>query len=313
MPALGLLPARGKQQRQPPRHTATTASMQHFAFKTQAYQLMTVVLQAWTKLPLLGAFVSVQYVISPAHLPTSAHHGIPLTHQPGYPNPPHLSSPRLGPFTDIGYVEYYDQGGSPSAPIFWILAVALIINALFPAALLVSTNARSRRAIAVVDATLDMIYSAAFFLTMLLSAVFAAALPSSDPLQVISPSAHIIFVCRAIEASALDLKVRRRRALRSNDSGRGSSQRRGSTRTSMALTGQMESSLALPLWKGVHCAALALSAVAVALFVRCSDRYPLGAIPGPCAPCVCSDAFVLEGCPYHAELKESFYGLADEG
>ena len=80
----------------------------------------------------------------------------------------------------------------------------------------------------------------------------------------------------------------------------------------MALTGRVED--ALPLWKGARFAATALGAVAAALGARCADRYPLlSAIPGPCAPCVCSDAGVLQGCPYHAELSEPVLWISGRG
>ena len=49
---------------------------------------------------------------------------------------------------------------------------------------------------------------------------------------------------------------------------------------------------------------IGLGVVAVALGVKCTDRYPLESIPGTCAPCVCSSAGILEGCPYHAELMD---------
>ena len=65
--------------------------------------------------------------------------------------------------------------GSPSAPIFWVIFVALIINASYPAVLLVQRNARwNRRAVAVVDAVLDLIYSAVFMVSMLRSILFVS-------------------------------------------------------------------------------------------------------------------------------------------
>ena len=253
---------------------------EYFGLKVQASQLLSVVLQAWTRLPLLGAFVSVH--------------------------------PRLGPFADIGYVEYYDEGGSPSAPIFWTIFAALVVNALYPAVLLVQRDAFwSRRAVAVAAAALDLVYSAVFFFAMLTNGVFAAALPIW-PLATLSlfyPTVHVVFVCRAIEAAAADLAARARRAV---GAATANGERRASTRTAMALTGRVED--ALPLWKGARFAAVALGAVAAALGARCADRYPLlSALPGPCAPCVCSDAGVLRGCPYHAELSDPILWISGRG
>lgn len=253
---------------------------EYFGLKVQASQLLSVVLQAWTRLPLLGAFVSVH--------------------------------PRLGPFADLGFVEYYDEGGSPSAPIFWTIFAALVVNALYPAVLLVQRDAFwSRRAVAVVDAALDLVYSAVFFFAMLTNGVFAAALPIW-PLATLSlfyPTVHVVFVCRAIEAAAADLAARARRAV---GAATANGERRASTRTAMALTGRVED--ALPLWKGARFAAVALGAVAAALGARCADRYPLlSALPGPCAPCVCSDAGVLRGCPYHAELSDPILWISGRG
>ena len=76
----------------------------------------------------------------------------------------------------------------------------------------------------------------------------------------------------------------------------------------MALTGVGSH---LPLWKGARFATLAFAAVAVALLALNADRYPLGTIPGPCAPCVCDDAGVLKACPYHAELKDPVLWIGD--
>jgi len=262
----------------------------YFALKVQVSQMMSVVLQAWTKLPLLGAFVSVH--------------------------------PRLGPVSDIGYVEYYDKGGSPSAPIFWTILAALIVNAIYPMVLLVQRDAFwNRRAVAVVDGMLDLIFGQVFFFTMLLNGMFSAALPTT-PIAMLSlfyPTIHVVFCACAIEEAAADLKARKRRresatARKRGESSFSRSESMVSSRTSMAVTGRVRKTDALPLWKGLRFGAVALGAVAVALFALCHDRYPLlAAIPGPCAPCICNDARVLTGCPYHAELKESFLWIGERG
>ena len=69
------------------------------------------------------------------------------------------------------------------------------------------------------------------------------------------------------------------------------------------VSGQVED--ALPVWKGGRFAAVGLGVMALALATQCRDRYPIvPAPPGPCAPCVCSDEGVLQGCPFHAEIKD---------
>ena len=94
----------------------------------QASQLFTVCLQASTKLPFLGAFVSVH--------------------------------PRVGPMHDIGFIEYYDSGGRSSAPQYWIFFSVVVVNAIYPALLLVQRDAfMSRSLVANVDAALDITYS----------------------------------------------------------------------------------------------------------------------------------------------------------
>ena len=252
----------------------------YFGLKVRGTQLLSITLQAWTKLPLLGAFVSVH--------------------------------PRLGPFAHLGAVEYYDEGGSPSAPIFWVVFAALVVNALYPAVLLAQRDAFwSRGAVAFVDAGLDLVYSAVFFFAMLTNGMFAAAFPIW-PLRTLSlfyPTAHVVFVCRAIEASEADLAARRQRA----HDVEGNAEHRIRARTMMALTGRVAAKNTLSLWKGARFVASALGVVAVALVVRCTDRYPLGSIPGPCAPCVCSDAGVLQGCPYHAELTDQILWISGRG
>jgi len=66
----------------------------------QVLQFFAVVLQSWTKLPLMGAFVSV--------------------------------NPRLGPTADLGVIEYTGDMGAPSAPFFWIIFAALVVNGTLP-------------------------------------------------------------------------------------------------------------------------------------------------------------------------------------
>lgn len=154
-------------------------AIQHLALKVEAWELTAVVLQSWTKLPLLGVFVSVQYVSQPCppFLDRTPH----ATTEPNVPvctsSPPLSSSPRIGPLSDLGVVEYYDKGGVASAPIFWVILAALVVNAIVPAVLLTKRQARVRRAFAVVEASLDLIYSTFFTLTMLLSGCLSAALP----------------------------------------------------------------------------------------------------------------------------------------
>ena len=88
--------------------------------------------------------------------------------------------------------------------------------------------------------------------------------------------------------------------------------RKATIRTQMALTGKVDD--ALPLWKGARFAATAGLAIAVALITKCADRYPLiSEIPGSCAPCVCNEAGVLKGCPYHAELTDAFLWISGRG
>ena len=77
------------------------------------------------------------------------------------------------------------------------------------------------------------------------------------------------------------------------------------------MSGHVET--ALPVWKGVRFAAVALCVVLVSLLTLCTDRYPLGTVPGPCGPCVCSDAGVLLDCRYHAELKDPFLWISWRG
>ena len=177
---------------------------------------------------------------------------------------------------------------------------ALVANALYPAALLVQHDAAlNRRAVAVFDAVLDTVFAQVFFYAMIKNFCIAAAFPTDlmPSLSLFYPTAHVVFVCRAIEVAAADLAARKRRA------GDGKDARKASMRTAMALTGRVDN--ALSLWKGARFAIVALGVVAAALFVKCADRYPLlDDIPGPCAPCVCSDAGVLKGCPYHAELND---------
>ena len=72
--------------------------------KVQGSQLCAVALQAYTRLPLLGAFVSVH--------------------------------PRVGPVEDIGVVEYTVDMGSSSEPYWWVIFIAIVVNVFYPAVLL---------------------------------------------------------------------------------------------------------------------------------------------------------------------------------
>ena len=152
-------------------------SLQFFALKVQVSQMMSVVLQAWTKLPLHGAFVSVH----PRVGPISGEGGLqnePRAATPCARAPPTVpSTPARRPrYIDIGYVEYYDEGGSPSYPIFWTMLAALIVNAIYPMVLLVQRDAFwNRRAVAAVDAMLDLVFGQVFFFTMLLNGMFRSA------------------------------------------------------------------------------------------------------------------------------------------
>ena len=140
--------------------------------------------------------------------------------------------------------------------------------------------------------------------------IFAAVLPTApmDVLALFYPVVHAVFVCTSIELASADLHVRKKQALRRQHS---ATHRRSTRRTLMAVTGQVKN--ALPLWKGMRFAIVAITVVALAIVTQCRDRYPIiDKVPGGCAPCVCSDG-VLKGCPFHAEMNDPFIFVNGRG
>ena len=112
-------------------------------------------------------------------------------------------------------------------------------------------------------------------------------------------------MCRVVEEEAAHLKAQQKRVSVIVSS------KKATARAAMALAGRVETPV--PLWKAARFAMLGLGAVAVALALGCADRYPLSSIPGSCAPCVCNEAGVLQGCPYHAELKDPVLWISGRG
>ena len=164
----------------------------------------------------------------------------------------------------------------------------------------------SRNAVAFFDAGLDLVYSAVFLYMMSNNGLIGGAFPYK-PMEVVSlfwPTAHIVFVCRAIEEAAVDLQARKKRA-----SAAPNNQRRNTSRTVMALSGRVEP---LSRWGSVRFVLVAGSIVAAVLLLRCGDRYPLGTIPGSCAPCVCENG-VLLNCRYHAEISDPVLWINGRG
>ena len=133
------------------------------------------------------------------------------------------------------------------------------------------------------------------------------------------PLMHVFFVCRSMEESAVSRVQRKSRAQRSMmaetpevqqgaaaitlpeaKSGR---ERELSIGDKMALTGKAP---ALPVSKAIVHAVLAVMAVVVIMVTTCQDRYPFKNDLGPCSPCHCNEAMVMQHCSLSAKMRDPF-------
>ena len=193
---------------------------------------------------------------------------------------------------------------------FWCFATILLFNATYPALMLTRTGWRT--SIALVDIGLDLNYGLCYGCTMLAAGNFLRVLPTGalEFLSMLMPVTHILFVCRSIQGHALEQVAGATETPETQDVHTvtaTSEGRRALTRLESTLepsqnedqndtvhTGERK----LPLSKAVWSAVLSLTAIAVVLVAKCRDRYPfindLGL--GPCAPCFCDEAMVLQYC-----------------
>lgn len=146
----------------------------YYRWKILGLQYVTVLLQAGTKLPELGALVW-----------TQSH------------------------FQDNALV---DLKGAPSAPAFWFFVIMISFNAVYPGALYyyaarrssVTRNADTTAALC--DVTLDLAYSIGWIFVTKQFLRFCRWTPVEffSSLGLFTPVVHLLFTCRAVEAAAAD-------------------------------------------------------------------------------------------------------------
>jgi hypothetical protein len=142
----------------------------YYRWKILGLQYATVILQAFAKLPEMGALVS-----------TQSHFG------------------------DNAVV---DLKGAPSPPAYWFFFVMLTINALYPGALYYYAARSSSRdadtVAALCDVTLDLSYSMGWvFVTKQFFRLCRwTPVEVFQTLGLFTPCVHLLFTCRAVEAAA---------------------------------------------------------------------------------------------------------------
>jgi hypothetical protein len=137
-----------------------------FVWKVVALQLVTIMLQAMTKLEILGMAVAMEGA----------------------------SYAYLGAYAVL------------FKPLYWAFVCALVLNAIYPAVLLRSKRFRLQRdAVAATDLLLDMIYFLAFFLSMYAAGGAAQIVPTTPILyaSMLWPLVHVVTTARAIETAAV--------------------------------------------------------------------------------------------------------------
>ena len=144
----------------------------YYRWKILGLQYMTVLLQAGTKLPDMGALVW-----------TESH------------------------FRDaLGA----DLPGAPSAPAFWFFVVMLAFNSLYPGALYYYAARSSAPnvdiVVALCDVTLDLSYSVGWIFVTKQFIRFCRWTPVEflSSMGLFTPVVHLLFTCRAVEAAAAD-------------------------------------------------------------------------------------------------------------
>ena len=144
----------------------------YYRWKILGLQYLTILLQAVTKLPDVGALVWTQ--------------------------------------SHFQYSPLVDLGGAPSAPAYWFFFIMLAINSLYPGALYyyaARSSSRSTDTVAALcDVTLDLSYSFGWIFVTKQFVRFCRWTPTSflDSLGLFTPVVHLLFTCRAVEAAAAD-------------------------------------------------------------------------------------------------------------
>ena len=144
----------------------------YYRWKILGLQYLTIVLQAATKLPDIGALVW-----------TESHF-------------------RENPIVDFS--------GAPSAPTYWFFVIMLAFNAIYPGALYYYAAGSSAPAVnrtaALCDVTLDLSYSLGWVLVTKQFMRFCRWTPVTffGSLGLFTPVVHLLFTCRAVEAAAAD-------------------------------------------------------------------------------------------------------------
>ena len=144
----------------------------YYRWKVLGLQYLTIVLQAATKLPDIGALVWTE------------------------------SRFRENPIVDFS--------AAPSAPTYWFFVIMLVFNAIYPGALYYYASGSSaptvNRTAALCDVTLDLSYSLAWVLVTKQFMRFCRWTPVTffGSLGLFTPVVHLLFTCRAVEAAAAD-------------------------------------------------------------------------------------------------------------
>jgi len=141
-----------------------------YVWKVAALQLVTIVLQATTKIELLGMAVAMEGAVDPA----------------------------------------FDPYGIVFKPMYWVFNYALMLNVVYPTVLLRSTRYRLQRdVVAAIDVLLDMIYFLAFCCSMYAAAGFPQYYTTAPFLyaSILWPLVHVVATARAIETAAVQRRA----------------------------------------------------------------------------------------------------------
>jgi hypothetical protein len=244
-----------------------------FVHKTAAMQLTAVVLQATAKLSAFGSAVAMEGALGPTW--------------------------EWAEWAGLNWV------GLALKPLYWLLFLALVVNATVPFALLRCKRLSLQRdAVAALDVILDLVYFVTYFYSMGLVQAYPTVLPSA-PYEYLScfwPLLHCVKVARSIEAAEVhrlaEDEARKVAATTTAGSGGGGGdlRRRLSRREAMA------------------CSALALLTIAATLFWGGRRHYPFSGVwDGACQPCLCDGDGTLVSCVLPAKLKVSYLYLDDKG
>ena len=176
---------------------------------------------------------------------------------------------------------------------------------MYPALMLTRTS--NRTSVAFVDVVLDLIYSLVYLIAMGFAGVLTKVWPTGalEVLSMLMPMTHILFVCRSIQEHAVARVGRKTQAL---EQVAGADETQGTRDVDTTAANRERNDIVrmgerkLPVRNAVKHAVLSLAVVAVMLVVRCRDRYPFKKDLGPCAPCVCDEAMVLQDCSLPAEV-----------